>query len=88
MTTYAAATATLRLLDLLAGGDPEMGKHHATDGSTKARKAAQKATSAREEGRPNYTAFPAPKCPHGHFERWARGTDLRTGRPNCKGCSK
>ncbi len=31
-------------------------------------------------------AVPAPKCPHGHFARWAAGTNER-GVPNCGRCA-
>jgi transposase-like protein len=30
---------------------------------------------------------PAPRCPHGHFLRFARGLDEK-GRPNCPPCAR
>lgn len=37
---------------------------------------------------PARTIVAAPKCPHGYFARYARGTNPRTGRPNCPPCHR
>lgn len=35
---------------------------------------------------PFRTLLPVEQCPHGHFARWARRTNPRTGAPNCRLC--
>jgi hypothetical protein len=37
--------------------------------------------------RPQRILVAAPRCPHGHFVRWARRTDDK-GRPNCPRCHR
>lgn len=41
-----------------------------------------------DPGRPQHTVVPAPKCPHGHYTRWALGSDPKTGAPNCARCHR
>lgn len=42
--------------------------------------AALRGSGEPEAFRPNHTTVPAPRCPHGHFTRWAL--------KHCRGCSK
>lgn len=58
------ALVALNVLNLLTGGAPvTMAKHRATESKPSS----------------SHTKVPAPKCPHGHFERWAKR--------NCKACN-
>lgn len=37
---------------------------------------------------PGHWRVYAPRCPHGHFRRWAQAADPKTGRPNCERCAR
>lgn len=65
------AVLALNLLNTLTGGTPVMVRHAAPEPRPSRRQAADPA--------PNRTKVDAPKCPHGHFERWARR--------HCKPCT-
>jgi hypothetical protein len=63
-----AVRIAVNVVDLLTGGDGYVPKHSAKDAPVK--------IVRRDVGHAVY----APKCPHGHFLRWAER--------NCKGCAK